>query len=133
MRGLRSDLWVMKNKRINMSVTLTRPYAQEPLVFTLAECQALLDDLVDRHQAYVEQASVVYWRIPPALGLFKLYVGNFPNRRLVERFELSFDPNLFEGMLFRGDACVGDLAEALTCIGRTFPTPLVLADVYMTV
>ena len=113
-------------------VILNRPLMPQ-LTLTAAACQTILDDLVAREQAYVEQANVVYWRMPPALGLLIIYTGHFPNRRLVEQFQLSYNPNLFEGLQFRGDACTTDLPGALTCIGRLFAAPLNLNDVYMAV
>ena len=102
-----------------------------PVILTQAACQAILDDLVAREQSYVETGGVVYWRMPPALGLFIIYVGYFPNRRLVERFQLSQNPNLFEGMQFRGDACTVDLPGALAHIGRVFVVPLNLSALHM--
>ena len=113
-----------------MDIVITRP-SLPPVTLTRAACQAILNDLVARQQAYVEQDGIVYWRMPPALGLFIIYVTYFPNRRLVERFQLSYNPNMFEGMQFRGDACTADLAGALTCIGRVFDTPLSLSALHM--
>ena len=113
-----------------MDIVITRP-SLPPVTLTRAACQAILNDLVAREQAYVEQDGIVYWRMPPALGLLIIYVTYFPNRRLVERFQLSYNPNLFEGMQFRGDACASDLAGALTCVGRVFDNPLNLSALHM--
>ena len=82
-----------------MDIVITRP-SIPPISLTQANCQAILNDLVAREQAYVEQRDIVYWGTPPALGLFIIYATYFPNRRLVERFQLSFNPHLFEGMQF---------------------------------
>ncbi len=113
-----------------MDIVITRP-SLPPVTLTSTNCQAILNDLVAREQAYVEQVGIVSWRMPPALGLFIIYVTYFPNRRLVERFQLSYNPNLFEGMQFRGDACTSDLAGALTCKGRVFDNPLNLSALHM--
>ena len=78
----------MKSKGVMADFYLNRPLMPQ-LPLTVATCQTILDDLVAREQAYVEQANVVYWRMPPALGLLIIYTGYFPNRRLVEQFQLS--------------------------------------------
>ncbi len=80
-----------------MDIVIQRP-SLPPVTLTRAACQAILNDLVAREQAYVEQDGIVYWRTPPALGLLIIYVTYFSNRRLVERFQLSYNPNLLEGM-----------------------------------
>ena len=74
-----------------MDIVITRP-SLPPLIVLQANCQIILNDLVAREQAYVEQNGVVFWRMPPALGLFIIYVTYVPNRRLVERFQLSYNP-----------------------------------------
>ncbi len=51
-----------------MDIVITRP-SLPPVTLTRAACQAILNDLVAREQAYVEQDGIVYWRMPPALGL----------------------------------------------------------------
>jgi hypothetical protein len=52
-----------------MDIVITRP-SLPPIALSRTNCQAILNDLVAREQAYIEQDGIVYWRMPAALGLF---------------------------------------------------------------
>ena len=78
------------------TITLPRPTG-EPLEFQATQLELVLTRLTASGQAYVEFGGVAYWRLPPAFGLLLVYTEHFPNRRLLEQFELSYDAN-FEGL-----------------------------------
>ena len=109
------------------TITLPRPTGAA-LEFQATQLELILARLTASGQAYVEFGGVAYWRIPSAFGLLLVFTDHFPNRRLLEQFELSYDAANFEGLSFRSDACTGDLQAALVCIGTLVPTPLTLAS-----
>ena len=98
--------------------------------FDVTHLEQVLAHLSAGQLAYVEVDSVALWRAGTQ-ALLLVYTGHFPNRRLLEQFELSFDPQFFESLKFRSDPCTGDLQAALLCIGVLVPDPLTLASQYM--